>query len=150
LLILKPRVLTERALLTPLFEMGIAGHIKGVLVRLPHVGVLLVWHFFSLRMFGVPVPVRDALLYLPAYFAVGSLPININGLGVAQLVAIAFFAKFAVVAPGTTDVVGAQKATVLAYSMGVSIISIILQVLLGFLALRRAARVGFAADAHTP
>jgi hypothetical protein len=142
LLTLKPRVLAERTLFAPLFEMGIPGHVKGVLVRLPHVGVLLVWHFFSLRMFGVQVPVVDALLYLPAYFAVGSLPINVNGFGVAQLVAIAVFSKFAVVAPGTADVAGAQRAAVIAYSFGTSGISIVLQLLLGFAALRRASKVG--------
>jgi hypothetical protein len=97
-------------------------------------------------MFGVPVPVTDALLYLPAYFAVGSLPINVNGFGVAQLVAIAFFSKYAVVAPGTVDVAGAQKAAVIAYSMGTSGISIVLQLVLGFLALRRATSIGLAPD----
>ena len=54
-------------------------------MRLPHIFVLLVWHFASLRMFGVAVTPSAALLYLPAYFAVSSLPINVNGLGVAQL-----------------------------------------------------------------
>jgi hypothetical protein len=142
LLTLKPKILAERTLLAPLFEMGIVGHIKGVLVRLPHIGVLLVWHFVSLRMFGVNVPVVDALLYLPAYFAVGSLPINVNGFGVSQLVAIAFFAKFAVIAPGTTDVAGAQKAAVIAYSLGTSGISIVLQLIMGFIALRRATVLG--------
>jgi hypothetical protein len=146
LLTLKPKFLAERDLLAPLFQMGIVGHIKGVLVRLPHVGVLLVWHFFSLRMFGVQVPVTAALLYLPAYFAVGSLPINVNGFGVAQLVAIAFFAKFAVVAPGTVDVAGAQKAAVIAYSLGTSGISIVLQLILGFVALRRATSIGLSPE----
>ena len=146
LLLLKPRLLADRALLSPLFEMGIVGHIKGVLVRLPHVGVLLVWHFFSLRMFGVPVPVVDALLYLPAYFAVGALPINVNGFGVAQLVAIAFFAKFALVPCGTPDPAGAQKAAVIAYSLGTSGISIVLQLVMGFSFLRRATRIGL--DTH--
>jgi hypothetical protein len=146
LLTIKPRFLAERALLAPLFEMGIVGNLKGVLVRLPHVGVLMVWHFFSLRMFGVNVPVLDALLYLPAYFAVGSLPINVNGFGVAQLVAIAFFSKYAVVPAGTTDIVAAQKAAVTAYSMGVSGISIVLQLILGFSCIGPASRLGLPRD----
>jgi len=142
LLLLKPKLLADRALLSPLFEMGIVGHLKGMLVRLPHIFVLLVWHYLSLHMFGVDVPVTDALLYLPAYFAVASLPINVNGFGVAQLVAIAFFSKYAAVPPGSLDIVGAQKAAVTAYSLGTSGISIVLQLVLGFLALRRATTIG--------
>ena len=140
LLTLKPAPLARIGLFAPLFEMGIPGHIKGVLVRLPHVAVLLTWHFVSLRMFKVAVPWQAALLYLPAYFAVSSLPINVNGLGVAQLVAVAFFARFAEVPAGVTDVAGAQRAAVLAYSFA-SGVSILLQVVLGFASLRRAARV---------
>jgi len=70
LLTVKPRILADRPLLKPLFEMGIPGHVMGVLVRLPHIGVLLAWHTISLWMFKVNVPVSAALLYLPDYFAV--------------------------------------------------------------------------------
>jgi hypothetical protein len=148
LLQLKPRFLAERTLLAPLFQMGIAGHAKGVLVRLPHVFVLLVWHYASLWMFGVKVPLIDALLYLPAYFAVGSLPINVNGFGVAQLVAIAFFSRYADVPAGAGDVIGAQKAAVIAYSLGTSGVSIALQLVMGVACLRRATAIGLpAADA---
>jgi hypothetical protein len=142
LLTWKPRILAERRILQPLFEMGIAGHIFGVAVRLPHIGVLLVWHFASLRMFGVQVSPGAALLYLPAYFAVSSLPINVNGLGVAQLVAVYFFAPYAVVASGTADPAAAQKAAVIAYSLATSGISIVLQLVLGLVCLRWATARG--------
>ncbi len=142
LLLAKPAILAERAILKPLFEMGISGHVMGVLVRLPHVGVLLIWHFVSLRMFGVQVSPGAALLYLPAYFAVSSLPINVNGLGAAQLVAVYFFAPFATVQPGTVDVPAAQKAAVVAYSLATSGISILLQCVLGLVCLRWATARG--------
>lgn len=142
LLTLKPRILAERRILQPLFEMGIPGHVFGVAVRLPHIFVLLVWHFVSLRMFGVQVSPGAALLYLPAYFAVSSLPINVNGLGVAQLVAVYFFAPYAVVASGTADPHAAQKAAVIAYSLATSGISIVLQLVLGLICLRWATARG--------
>jgi hypothetical protein len=142
LLVLKPEFLANRRLLAPLFQMGIGGHLAGVLVRLPHVGVLLVWHYISLHMFGVPVTPTVALLYLPAYFAVSSLPINVNGLGVAQLVALAFFAPFATVPPDAANVEAARKAAVMAYSLGTSTISILLQLVLGFAFLRRGVALG--------
>ncbi|MGZ3425939.1 MAG: hypothetical protein ACXVCV_04775 [Polyangia bacterium] len=142
LLTWKPRILAERRILQPLFEMGIPGHVFGVLVRLPHVAVLLMWHFVSLRMFGVQVTPGAALLYLPAYFAVSSLPINVNGLGVAQLVAVYFFAPYVTVAAGTVDPHAAQKAAVIAYSLATSGMSIVLQLVLGLVCLRWATARG--------
>jgi hypothetical protein len=148
LLVGKPRALTERSLLAPLFEMGIVGHVKGVLVRLPHVGVLLVWHYISLRMFGVEVPPLAALLYLPVYFAVASLPVNVNGIGVAQVVAVAFFSRYVPVAAGVVDAKAAQGGAVMAYTLATSGISIVLQLVLGFACLRRATAIGL--STHTP
>ncbi len=136
----RPQFLAERKLLGPLFEMGIAGHAKGVLVRLPHVACLLVWHFFSLRMFHIRVSPLDALLYLPMYFAVAAMPINVNGLGVAQQVAITFFAPFAE-PPGAADP-ATQRAMVLAYSLATVGISLLLQFVLGFACIRRATALG--------
>ena|SRR5439155_12805315 len=142
ILTIKPPILANRRLLKPLFEMGIAGHAFGVLVRLPHIGVLLAWHFVSLRMFGVQVTPGAALLYLPAYFAVSSLPVNVNGLGVAQLVAQFFFMPYVLVPAGTHDPVAFQKAAVTAYSLATSGISIILQLILGLVCLRWATARG--------
>ena len=136
LLTLKPRFLANRALLKPLFDMGIPGHIMGVVVRLPHIGVLLLWHFISLRMFSVHVPVGAALLYLPVYFAAQSLPLNVNGIGIAQPVALAFFAKFSGT-PGHPN-----PEAVIAYSLATTLISTILQIILGSICLRWAAAIG--------
>jgi hypothetical protein len=140
LLTIKPKVLAERRVLQPLFEMGVLGHLRGVLVRLPHVGVLMVWHIVSLRMFGVKVPVLDALLYLPIYFATSSLPINVNGLGAAQLVAIAFFAPYA-------GDMATGRAAVIAYSLGTSLVSIFLQLGLGLVCLGPATKLGLPREA---
>lgn len=150
LLTWKPRVLAERRILAPLFEMGIPGHVFGVAVRLPHIFVLLVWHFVSLRMFGIQVSPGAALLYLPAYFAVSSLPINVNGLGVAQLVAVFFFAPYAVVKTGTANPEAARKAAVIAYSLATSGISIVLQLVLGLVCLRWATARGLKPEPIEP
>lgn len=138
----KPKILAERTLLGPLFEMRIRGHLRGVLVRLPHVGVLLIWHWISLRLFKVQIPPLDALLYLPALFAIGSLPINVNGFGVAQIVAIAFFS------PYVTK--GDPKTTVMAYSLATTTTALVLQLLLGLLCLRRATRLGAPTKTEEP
>jgi hypothetical protein len=142
LLLWKPRILAERRLFAPLFEMGVWGHIKGVAVRLPHIANLMLWQSACLWMFGFNVSFKHAMLYLPAYFAVSALPINVNGLGVAQLVAAAFFAPFAPVPPGTVDVAAAQKAAVIAWSLAVQSFSIVHQLILGFLCIRPATALG--------
>jgi hypothetical protein len=142
LLTWKPRILAERRILQPLFEMGIPGHVFGVAVRLPHIGVLLVWHFVSLRMFGVQVTPGAALLYLPAYFAVSSVPgLSVNGIGVAQLVAVYFFAPYVHNAAGLGDP-AAGKAAVLAYSLATAGISLVMQLVLGLVCLRWATARG--------
>jgi hypothetical protein len=142
LLTWKPRLLADRTLFKPLFEMGIPGHVFGVLVRLPHIGVLLLWHFVSLRMFGVQVTPGAALLYLPAYFAVSSLPgLSVNGLGMPQLVAVAFFAPYFHNPAGLGDpAVG--KPAVIAYSLATAGISMVLQMALGLVCLRWATARG--------
>jgi hypothetical protein len=142
----RPSILTRRSLFAPLFQMGIRGHIKGVLVRLPHVAVLLAWWYLSMELFGVHLPRMVALLYLPAYIATASLPINVNGLGVAQIVAVTFFAPYAEVPIGALDALAAQKAAVTACCLCCSIFSILFQLLTGLLCLDRATRLGMAAQ----
>ena len=141
LLTWKPRILAERRLFQPLFEMGIGGHAFGVAVRLPHIFVLMVWHFASLRMFGVQVTPGVALLYLPAYFAVSNLPINVQGIGVAQLVAVYFFAPYFGSATGLATR-AAGKPAVTAYTLATAGISTLLQMALGALCLRWATARG--------
>ncbi|MCA1665310.1 MAG: hypothetical protein LC659_13780, partial [Myxococcales bacterium] len=150
LLTWKPRILAERRILQPLFEMGISGHVFGVAVRLPHIVVLLVWHFVSLRMFNVQVSPGAALLYLPAYFAISSVPgLSVNGIGVAQVVAVFFFAPYVNNAAGTGDPV-AGKAAVIAYSLATAGISLIMQLVLGLVCLRWATARGLKPQAIEP
>lgn len=148
LLTLQPRVLAERRLFQPLFEMGISGHVFGVLVRLPHIFVLLVWHFVSLRIFQVHVTPMAALLYLPAYFAVQNVPgLNVNGIGVAQPVAVAFFAPFALTPDASF---AAREAAVIAYSLATSGVSLVLQCILGVICLRWATARGLKPEPIEP
>jgi hypothetical protein len=148
LLTLKPGILARRRIFAPLFEMGITGHIKGVLVRLPHVGVLCVWHYVSLHLFGLDVPVLDALLYLPIYFASSSIPgVGVQGLGLPQLVAITFFAGYYV--DGTTGAahLAAGRAAVTAYTLSTSVVSLFLQLGLGLLCIGKATQLGMPREA---
>lgn len=122
----------------PLHEMGVVGHLKALVVRMPHLAILLIWHFIALRCFRIQVPFHIAMLYLPVVFAVAALPISVQGLGTAQVVARYYFSEFA--APG----IGGGDEAVLAYSLSMTAISTASNLIMGLLFLRRATRLGLA------
>ena len=125
----------------PLHEAGIYGHLRALVVRLPHLFVLLIWHFVALRCFRIEVPFHLAMLYLPVVFAVAALPISVQGLGTAQVVARYYFSDFAV---GT----GGDEA-VLAYSLSMTAIGTASNLILGLMFLRRGARLGMPVEAES-
>lgn len=128
------------AIFEPLLQAGVMGHIRAVMVRLPHLVVLLVWHYFALRCFGIQVPALTAMLYLPVVFAVASLPISVQGLGTSQLAAVFFFSAFA------PD----GESTVVAYSLSMTAIGTVNNLLLGLLFLHRGTRLGLSMHAEPP
>jgi hypothetical protein len=117
--------------------MGVVGHVKATLVRLPHVLVLILWHFLALRWFGVAVPALDALVYLPAVFFAAALPISVQGLGLSQAAAVYFFARYAP---------GGQPAAVLAYSLAMTGVSLVIQVSMGLVFLPAGKRLGMRSE----
>jgi hypothetical protein len=133
LLQLRPPALVGVRLFAPLFEMGVAGHVKATVVRIPHVLVIIVWHFIALRMFSVPVTPFQALMYLPAVFFLAALPISVQGLGMSQGAAVFFFA---------TPHDRASEAHVLAYTFAMTGVGIFVQLAMGFSFLPSARRLG--------
>jgi hypothetical protein len=116
--------------------------VRALVVRLPHLFVLLVWHFIALRCFRVVVPVHIAMLYLPVVFAVAALPISVQGLGTAQVVARYYFSDYAAAGAGGGD------EAVLAYSLSLTAIATVSNLVMGLLFLQRGARLGLSADAE--
>jgi hypothetical protein len=135
LLFRKPRLLSDFRILEPLFSVGVVGHLKAIAVRLPHVLVLIVWHFLSLRWFGVDVKFFTALVLLPAVFFAAALPISVQGLGLSQAAAVYFF--------GGDD--PARKAAVLAYSIAMTTVSLVAQIAMGLVFLPAGKRLGLEA-----
>jgi hypothetical protein len=131
-LAVRPAFLERIPLFAPLFEMGVVGHIKATVVRLPHVMVLITWHFLALRWFGVAVPFGTALVALPAVFFAAALPISVQGLGLSQAAALYFFSSYA----------QAGSAAVLAYSLAMTSVSLIVQVTVGLAFLPAGRRLG--------
>jgi hypothetical protein len=130
----RPRWLAERPLFGVLLNAGIAGHLKALLVRLPHIACLLVFQISLLRAFGVAVPVIDAVATFPVVFFIAVLPISVQGLGTTQAAMIYFFARYA---PGDRT---AQEAMVISASLVGQTLSLSLQAVIGVVCLR--SRVG--------
>ena len=113
-------------------QMGIVGHVKATLVRLPHVLLLVTWHYAMMNAFGVAVPPLVALALLPAMFFATALPISVQGVGPTQYVAVLFFSRYS----------PQGSAGVLAYSLGTMSISVLLQAAMGLAFLAAGRKLG--------
>ena len=138
---LRPRWLAARPVFEVLLNAGLGGHLRTLLVRLPHIAALMTLQIVLLHGFGVQVPLVDALAALPLVFFVAVLPISVQGLGTTQATMVYFFARWA---PGDH---AAQQAAVLAASLVGQAVMLAFQAVLGTACLR--SRVGRALSAST-
>jgi hypothetical protein len=133
LLVLRPRWLTSRPIFDVLFAAGIAGHLRTVLVRIPHLGILMVFTYTSLRAFGVEVPVSHAILYLPMIYFIGVLPIAVMGLGTTQFMMILLLSRYV---PGAAHDPAKAAAAITAASLGGQAVALAIQATLGVFCMR--------------
>lgn len=133
-LALRPAWLKRRPLFDVIMGAGFGGHLRALLVRLPHIGALFAFQLGLLWGFHVAVPVVVALAAMPIVFLAAALPISVQGLGTTQAAMIYFFARYA---PGAQQ---AQQATVMAASLVGQALALAFQALVGIICLR--SRVG--------
>jgi hypothetical protein len=134
LIAVRPRPLAERGVLRPLFEAGLGGHLKAALVRLPHVAGHILFQWLILRLFEVDVPLGAAAALLPALLVIAWLPITVQGLGTQQLAAMELLGPY--VHAATSD---EQRARVVAFSLSVTLLTVLFSLLCGLLFVRRVA-----------
>jgi hypothetical protein len=130
----KPRWLASRPIFDVLLSAGISGHLRALMVRVPHIAALVAYQTSMMWAFGVDVPLAQAIVALPIVFFIAVLPISVQGLGTTQVAMTFFFARYA---PG--DKV-AQEAAVVAASLSSTAIATMLQAAIGLVCLR--SRVG--------
>lgn len=142
----KPRFLVSRPVFDVLLSAGLVGHLKAMLVRLPHITALLIYQLVALAGLGVHLPLGTALAAIPVVMFIAVLPISVQGLGTTQAAMVLFFAPY--VPAGAHD----PRAVILGASLGAQAIATVFQIVTGFLCLRtRTARGLGDADkaAHT-
>lgn len=130
IVVARPAWLARRPIFDVLLSAGLGGHLRALVVRLPHVAALVAYQTAMMHAFGVAVPVLQAIVCLPVVFFIAVLPISVQGLGTTQAAMIFFFARYA---PGDR---AAQNAAVLAASLVGQFIALGCQVLIGLLCLR--------------
>ena len=116
---LRPRRLERQGLLAPLFEAGIAGHLRAILARFPHMLLLFLLHWGAFRIWGIAVPPVRGLALNPVVLLIAALPVTPGGLGTTQALQVLFFSNW-----------GSAPA-VLAFSLVHHVFSLVVQAAVG-------------------
>jgi len=78
------------------FRMMTVGRFAGVIaLRLPMFAVSLAAHYYAARAFGIAIPLRQLVAFLPVIFMLAALPVTVAHLGTTQAAWIFFFGAFA-------------------------------------------------------
>jgi hypothetical protein len=119
----------------PLVDAGIEGHARALALRIPHVLVQFLGAWLPFWFFGVNVPLKDALAYVPVIMLVQTLPVTPQGFGTRDVIALQLLSHYA---PGTPE---QQTATIAAATLSWGCLLTIIQALASPLLLRRAQRL---------
>lgn len=131
----KPAFLSRIELLQPILRAGVSGHLLALLVRLPHIALVLLAHLLGMLAFDLRPPMDVFFAYLPVMLLISALPISPQGLGTAQVAAVFFFSAYAPGAPKE------QAATALAYSLTASGTAMIFMLVIGLFWFRSAMKL---------
>ncbi len=132
-----PAFLAGRVWLAPLFDAGLRGHAIAVLGRVPHIVFIVFSQWLAMRIWGLQVPVSEAMTVVPAIAIAAALPISPGGLGTTQAATVYFFSQYAVGA--TAD---DRAATVLAFSIAHLVYSVMGSIVVGMVCIPLARRIG--------
>jgi hypothetical protein len=129
-LLLRPAWLVKRPLFDVLLGAGIGGHLRALVVRVPHVAMLYLLQICLFRAFHLNIPIGVVVSALPIVFLIAGLPISVQGLGTSQAAMIYFFARYA---PGDRQ---AQQAALLAASLAGQTLVFVVQALIGLVCMQ--------------
>jgi hypothetical protein len=134
-IVVSPGLLVRRAVLAPLFEIGLSGHALAIAGRIPHVAIIVLGHWFAMLAWGYEAPFGYSMLVLPVVALASVLPISPAGLGTTQAALVYFFAA---IAPGATE--EARAAHMLAFGVVHFVYGTIFQLVAGLACLPLARR----------
>jgi len=139
---LRPAFLARREILAPLFAAGPLGHLAALAGRMPHLLLLILGHWGALALWGIRMPMGEALVRMPVVLLASVVPLSPSGLGTVQAAQVLLFAPFVAGGPVSP---AAREATVLGFSMALGVLGVGCQALIGAVCLavlRRRGLVG--------
>jgi uncharacterized membrane protein YbhN (UPF0104 family) len=86
--VLKPAFLLRVPGVSVLFDAGLAGHLRALAWRLPHMMILFAGMWLPFRFFGIAIPLGEALACVPILMLIGALPLTPQGVGARDVVAL--------------------------------------------------------------
>jgi hypothetical protein len=116
--------LRRRQATAPLLEAGIAGHVRALIERMPHVLVQFLGVWLPLRFFGVDVPFTDALALVPVIMLVQTLPITPQGLGTRDVIALELLTGYAQGSPD--ERAAAVAAATLSWACSLTLVQLLI------------------------
>lgn len=121
-----PRALQRFRVLTPLRDARISGHLIAAAGRLPHLFILVLGQWGALRLWGIAMPLDQAMILIPVVLIVAALPLTPIGLGTTNAAQVILFSPYA---PYPTP--EGRTAAVLAFSITFFVLGIFAQLLIG-------------------
>jgi hypothetical protein len=134
---LRPSFLARREVLEPLFAAGPSGHLVALAGRMPHLLFLILGHWGALLIWGIPVPLAQALARMPVVLLASVVPLSPSGLGTVQAAQVLLFAPYS----GALTA-AAREAAVLSFSLAFSLLGLGSQALVGAVCLAALKRRG--------
>lgn len=124
---LRPAWLVRHSLLGPFFDTRLAAHARALGARLAHFVLFSLLYWGALRVWGLPVPLGEALVLVTLLMFLAALPITPYGIGTVQVAQVLFFSSY-VAAPSAAE----REASVLAFSLVQYAASLLVQGALGY------------------
>ena len=131
----KPAFLLKLPPTQVLVEVGVVGHLRLMIRRLPHVLVLFLGTWASFWFFCVSISPGDAFALIPPLMIVSALPISPQGVGTRDMVAVLLLSQFAEGDPETA------RASVAASTLTFAVAMTIMQMTVSPLFMRSAHRL---------
>ncbi|OGR24115.1 MAG: hypothetical protein A2139_07025 [Desulfobacca sp. RBG_16_60_12] len=121
-----PKTLQRFRGLAPLWQAGVSGHLTAAAGRLPHLFILVLGHWGALRLWGIALPLDQAIILIPTVLVISALPLTPVGLGTTNAAQVILFSPYAPYATPET-----RAAAVLAFSLIYYVLGIAAQLILG-------------------
>lgn len=110
-----------------LSEAGLAGHLRALVSRVPHVAVMFIGSWIPFYFFGVEIPFVDALGLIPVLLLVGVLPLTPQGIGTREVVAVELFSPYVTGTPqeAAAAITACSLSWVVLLTLGEALISLL-------------------------